>query len=112
MIFKKFFNLFNIPGHIKRFFLRRKIKKYTTTKEVDKSSFLLKVINLLIYIATIGAITYVGYLYRENEYFIYGSIGVTLLLIILLAIRVGKRRREDARGISQLILENEDNKKG
>lgn len=113
----KIVHILNIPAHIKRFYLRLKLKKHKMkTKKIDDEEensssgtgiFSLKFLNLIILIFLLTGLIYMNFIYRDR-YFIVGSI--IMIIIILAAARIIfiKKREHDRCQIEKIILQDEN----
>ena len=96
----------NLPRHIKRYFLIRKIERYT---QKQKLSFINFLINLLILAACFGTYYYIFFVNTNSDIKVWSIVaGGLLLLVYLIRISVFVLRYQDKRpGITQLVLQDE-----
>jgi len=97
----------NLPRHIKRYFLIRKIERYT---QKQKLSFLNFLINLLILAACFGTYYYIFFVNSNSDIKVWSIVaGGLLLLVYLIRISVFVLRYQDKRpGITQLVLQDDE----
>lgn len=108
-ILSRFINLINIPKHLKKIYLKLKIKHH---QEDEKNSFFAKVtnvLNTLILILFIGGIIYLNYFYQDRYLLI-----ISLLLILFILYMIRRKRADETLvegdEVSQLVLKDPDNK--
>ncbi|MTI62197.1 MAG: FHA domain-containing protein [Firmicutes bacterium] len=100
------FNLFKIPGYIKKIALRSKINK--TKSGVDKGDIFLQLINVLIVLTLIAAVVYLNYVYR-NRVLLISSISVLGIIILFIIGGIYKRNKfNNYNTVSKLILKDDD----
>lgn len=108
---KKILPIINIPKHIKKFFLKRKIRRYKN-EEKNKTNLFLKVINFFLVIVISATFVYFNLAYRSSKVLIISStvLGVIILAILIRKVKqkqVAKSRRE---AITSLMLKDENEK--
>ncbi|MGM0368837.1 MAG: FHA domain-containing protein [Bacillota bacterium] len=110
---KKFLQWINIPRHIKKYFLRRKIRQQKKSEQVQtKPKNLMKIINFLIIVMLLGELIYLNLNY-ENDYLLIGSIILVVVIFVFFLIKLVNEFKEDEieyQDIKQLILKDETGK--
>jgi hypothetical protein len=109
-VLKKFLQWINIPRHIKKYFLRRKIKQQKKSEQTKtKSKRLMKVINFLIVVMLLGELTYLNLNY-ENMYLLIGSIILVVVIFVFFLVKLVNKFQGDEieyQDLKQLILKDE-----
>ncbi|MGM0501362.1 MAG: FHA domain-containing protein [Bacillota bacterium] len=108
----RFLNFINIPQHLKRYFLKRKIQNHKGSKQNKNNKGLIKVINFLIIVSLLGELTYLNLRY-ENSYLFFSSIAVVTLVGGFFLIKTLKKMNQDGleyKTIEKLVLKDEDEK--
>lgn len=108
MFIKKFFSrlfyIINIPGHIKRVYLRIKINKNKQSKSSGRKQK--RWPNIILIILLLGGIIYLNYLYQDEKLMIGSFIFVLLLFVILKKTSEKKDSNQDR--IERIILQDEN----
>lgn len=104
---KKILSFFNIPGHIKRWINKSRLKK--NREERKKEYIIIKVINIMIILSLLAGLVYLNYLY-SIEIIWMPVLSVAVLLVIFTVSRIKKKRGTEVSGnkVSKLILKDDD----
>jgi len=106
-MYKKILSFFNVPGHIKRWIYKTKLKK--SKEEKKKDHILIQVINIMIIISILAGLVYVNYLYSAE--IIWVPILSLLALITFITVsRINKKKGTEISGnkVSKLVLKDDD----
>lgn len=103
----KFLEAINVPGHIKRYYIIKKIECYTKKRQ---NSFLIFLINVLILSAFLGAYYYIFFVNTNCDIKYWSVIaGIITLLVYMVQISIFVLRYEKKySGITQLVLKDDE----
>ena len=111
MLLKEFFvkliYIINIPGHIKRLYIRRKLKKRKNTGDDNNSELFSFLINILLILIIFSGLIYLNYVY-QHKYIHVGSILFTVIFIFILVGLHRKKRKKKKHQIEKIILKDEN----
>ncbi|SJZ97627.1 FHA domain-containing protein [Selenihalanaerobacter shriftii] len=126
-ILRRILSIINIPQHIKRYYLKRKISKYKNNEydinnakdkndaiitNSNKNSLLLKIINFLVVMGVSALIVYFNLVYQDRRLLIV-SIAIPIIIGIVFLVKRYRRGRIERRvnhEIRSLILKDSDDK--
>lgn len=107
---KKILPKINIIKYVKRFFLKRKIKKHRDNKDTG-NEFLLKIINFFIVMVISASFVYFNLLYKNVKVLVGSTVVLGILIFIILR---KKLKQEDfktgSQEVTSLILKDENEK--
>jgi hypothetical protein len=104
---KRFLEIINIPKHIKRYVIIKRIERYCKPRN---HRFLVWVVNVFIFVVLLGALSYI-YFINTNQWLKYIATLTVIILILLYMVYLTvyvllyEKRKS---GISQIILKGED----
>ncbi|TDX58979.1 FHA domain-containing protein [Orenia marismortui] len=104
----KILNLINLPKHIKKIFLKRKIRKYTTNN--NDSNMILKLFNWLIIITVLSSIVYLNFTYKISRRLLIGelSLGIIICAFLLWKKKKGKKAKTKDPQIKKILLKDQN----
>jgi cbb3-type cytochrome oxidase subunit 3 len=107
--FSRLFNLINLPKHIRKFILKRKIRKHTTS-DSKRGTKVLKILNGLILIIGLSSIVYLNFIYKSSRilWISDGILGLVLFVFSLWKRRKGKKAEVKESKITRLLLKDEE----
>jgi hypothetical protein len=109
-LFKRIAYVINIPRHIKKYFLKKKLKRYRNDQQIKYKLLSVKVINFFMVMLISAGFVYLNLNYRNLKLLLGSStlLGVMLLVILMKKIKKRKENESRCREVSSLILKDEN----
>ncbi len=106
-MFKKILSFLNVPGHIKRWIYKTKLKKSREEKKND--DILIQVINIMIVVIILAGLVYVNFLYAARIILV-PILSILALITFFTVSWIKRKKRVEVYGnkVTKLVLKDDD----